>query len=174
MFLGYNFEFFMFEISNLWFVRNEFLSHTVNFGIGSAYFKDPRSTFSECSDPWLGLLYKVCSLFVAIWKRNKWFWLTIDGFPFFGGWGSAYSLKKLGEGINASPKKTEIGKVECLLIVDYLFLWKSKKYYYSRYIQEEQVALYTQFFEEGFWVNLRLSGIQYNTLKKKWESGSNF
>lgn len=52
----------------------------------------------------------------------------MDGFPPFGGWGSAYSPKKLGEGINVSPKKTEIGKVECLLIVDYRFLWKSKKY----------------------------------------------
>ena len=42
----------IFEISTLKFIKNEFLTHTVNLRIGSA--------FSEGPDPGPGLLYKVC------------------------------------------------------------------------------------------------------------------
>ena len=42
----------MFEISTLEFVKNEFLTHTVNFGIGPA--------FSDGPGPGPNLLYKVC------------------------------------------------------------------------------------------------------------------
>ena len=44
----------IFEISNLEFVKSEFLTYTVNFGI--------ETTFSKClgSGPGPGLLYKVC------------------------------------------------------------------------------------------------------------------
>ena len=37
----------MFEISTLKFVKNESLTPTVSFGIGSAFSKVPRSAFSE-------------------------------------------------------------------------------------------------------------------------------
>ena len=47
----------MFEISTLEFLKNEILTHTVNFNIGSAFSKDPGCTFSEVSDRGLGLLY---------------------------------------------------------------------------------------------------------------------
>ena len=36
------------------------LTHAVNFGIGSAFSKDPGSSFSEGPGPGLGPLYKVC------------------------------------------------------------------------------------------------------------------
>ena len=39
---------------------NEFLTHAVNFGIGSAFCKGPASTFSEDPGPGPGLLYKIC------------------------------------------------------------------------------------------------------------------
>ena len=42
----------MFEISTLKFIKNESLTHAVNFGIGSA--------FSEGPGPGPGLLHKVC------------------------------------------------------------------------------------------------------------------
>ena len=45
----------IFEVSTLKFVKNESLTHTVNFGVAS--------TFSECLDPGPGPLYKV-SLFI--------------------------------------------------------------------------------------------------------------
>ena len=52
----------IFEISTLRFIISESLTHTVNFGIGSAFSKSPGSTFSK--DPGLGPgpgpLYKVC------------------------------------------------------------------------------------------------------------------
>ena len=53
-----------FEISTLKFVKSEWLFHTVNFGIGSAFSKDPESVFSEGPGSGLGLvpLYKVCRL----------------------------------------------------------------------------------------------------------------
>ena len=41
----------MFEISTLKFIKNESLTHTVNFGIGSAFSKGPT--------PGRGPLYKV-------------------------------------------------------------------------------------------------------------------
>ena len=41
----------MFEICTLKFIKNESLTHTVNFGIGSA--------FSKCPTPGPGPLYKV-------------------------------------------------------------------------------------------------------------------
>ena len=52
----------IFEISTLKCVKNESLTHMVNFGIGSAFFKGPWSTFSEgpCLVP--GPFYKVCRL----------------------------------------------------------------------------------------------------------------
>ena len=48
----------IFEISTLEFVKNEFLTHTVNFGIGSAYFQGP------C--PGLAPLYKVCPIILLL------------------------------------------------------------------------------------------------------------
>ena len=50
----------IFEINTLQFVKNESLTHTVNFGIGSAFSKGPGSAFSEDSGPGPGPLYKVC------------------------------------------------------------------------------------------------------------------
>ena len=52
----------IFEISTLKFVENEFLTHTVNFGIGSAFSKSPGSPFSEGPGPGLGPLYEVCHI----------------------------------------------------------------------------------------------------------------
>ena len=54
----------IFEISTLEFVKNESLTHTMNFGIGSAFSKGPGSTFSEGlgPGPGPGPLYKVCLL----------------------------------------------------------------------------------------------------------------
>ena len=52
----------IFEISTLKFVENEFLTHTVNLGIGSAFSKSPGSPFSEGLGPAPGLLYKVCHI----------------------------------------------------------------------------------------------------------------
>ena len=37
----------IFETNTLEFVTNEFLTHTVNFDIGSAFPKIPKSVFSE-------------------------------------------------------------------------------------------------------------------------------
>ena len=39
--------FVIFEISTLEFVKNKSLTHTVNFGIGSAFSQGPGSAFSE-------------------------------------------------------------------------------------------------------------------------------
>ena len=52
----------IFEISTLKFVENEFLTHAVNFGIGSAFSKSPGSPFSEGPGPAPGPLYKVCHI----------------------------------------------------------------------------------------------------------------
>ena len=41
----------IFEISTLKFVKNESLTHAVNFGIGSAFSKSPVSAFSEGPGP---------------------------------------------------------------------------------------------------------------------------
>ena len=50
----------IFEISTLELVKNEFLSHTVNFGIGFAFSKGPRSTFFQGLGSGPGQLHKVC------------------------------------------------------------------------------------------------------------------
>ena len=52
----------IFEISTLKFVKAESLTHTVNFGIGSAFSEGPGSAFSEGSGPGPGPgpLSKVC------------------------------------------------------------------------------------------------------------------
>ena len=50
----------IFEIRTLKFVKNESLTHTVNFGIGSAFSKGPGSTFFDDPRPGPGPLYKVC------------------------------------------------------------------------------------------------------------------
>ena len=49
-----------FEISILTFLKNEFLTNTVNFGIGSAFSKGPGSAFFDCPDP--GQFYKAYPL----------------------------------------------------------------------------------------------------------------
>ena len=41
----------MFEVSILEFVKSEYLTHTVNFGIGSTFVKIPGSAFSEGPGP---------------------------------------------------------------------------------------------------------------------------
>ena len=41
----------IFEINTLKFVKNESLTHAVNFGIGSAFSKSPVSAFSEGPGP---------------------------------------------------------------------------------------------------------------------------
>ena len=52
----------IFDISTLKFNHNESLTHSVNFGIGSAFSKVPGSTFSEGLGPGRGPLYKVYQL----------------------------------------------------------------------------------------------------------------
>ena len=52
----------IFQISTLKFVMSESLTHTVNFGIGSAFPKGPESAFSEGLGAGPGPLYKVCRL----------------------------------------------------------------------------------------------------------------
>ena len=47
------------EISTLEFRKNEFLTHAVNFGIGSTFSKGPGSSFSEAPGSGTGPLYKV-------------------------------------------------------------------------------------------------------------------
>ena len=60
VFLGQNFKkgIVIFEISTLKLVLRESLTHTVNFGMGSAFSEGPGSAF--CKDPGPGPLYKVC------------------------------------------------------------------------------------------------------------------
>ena len=48
------------EISTLEFVSNEFLTHTVNFGVGSGFCKCPGSAFFECPRLGPGQINKVC------------------------------------------------------------------------------------------------------------------
>ena len=50
----------IFEISTLEFVKNESLTYTVIFGIGSTFSKVPWSAFSETRGPGPGPLYKAC------------------------------------------------------------------------------------------------------------------
>ena len=49
---------------HLEFVKHESLTHTINFGIGSAFSKGLRSAFSEGLGP--GPLYKACHLCVVL------------------------------------------------------------------------------------------------------------
>ena len=49
----------IFEINTLEFVKVEFLTHRVNFCIGSAFSKGPVFTFSEIPGPGPGPLCKV-------------------------------------------------------------------------------------------------------------------
>ena len=62
IFLGKNFKktIVIFEISTLKFVKNESLTHTVNFSIGLAFSKDSGSTFSDSLRRVPGLPYRVC------------------------------------------------------------------------------------------------------------------
>ena len=55
----------MFKINTLEFVKNKFLTHAVNFRIGSAISNVPVSAFSEEPDPDPGLFYKVCSCLLS-------------------------------------------------------------------------------------------------------------
>ena len=48
----------IFEINTLRFVKIEFLTHTVNFGMGSAFSRGPGFAFFQ--GPASGPLYKVC------------------------------------------------------------------------------------------------------------------
>ena len=50
----------IFEISTPEFAKNESLTHTINFGIGSTFSKVAGSAFSEGPDLGPGPLYKVC------------------------------------------------------------------------------------------------------------------
>ena len=50
----------IFEINTLKVVISEFLNHTVDFGIGSAFSKGRGSIFSVGPGPGSGPLYKVC------------------------------------------------------------------------------------------------------------------
>ena len=54
----------MSEISTLELVKNESLTHTMNFGIGSAFSKGLGSAFSEGPGP--GPLYNVCPKYARI------------------------------------------------------------------------------------------------------------
>ena len=55
----------MFKINTLEFVKNKFLTHAVNFRIGSAISNVPVSAFSEEPGPDPGLFYKVCSCLLS-------------------------------------------------------------------------------------------------------------
>ena len=54
------------EMSALEFLKNESLTHTVNFGIGFSFSKGPWSRFHEGPGPGPGLLYKICPLITAL------------------------------------------------------------------------------------------------------------
>ena len=50
----------IFEISTFKFVKNESLTHTMNFGVGSTFSKGLGSAFSESPGLGPGPLYKIC------------------------------------------------------------------------------------------------------------------
>ena len=52
----------IFEISTFEFVKNEFLTHTMDFGIGSAFSKGPGSAFSQGQGPGLGYFIKYANI----------------------------------------------------------------------------------------------------------------
>ena len=49
----------IYEVSTLEFLKNEFLNHSVNFGVGFAFSKSRAPAFSEGLGPGPGPLYKV-------------------------------------------------------------------------------------------------------------------
>ena len=51
--------------------KTNFLTHTVNFGIGSTYSKGVGSAFSEVPSPGLGKLCKVCQFYLYLSNKNK-------------------------------------------------------------------------------------------------------
>ena len=51
--------------------KTNFLTHTVNFGIGSTYSKGIGSAFSEVPSPGLGKLCKVCQFYLYLSNKNK-------------------------------------------------------------------------------------------------------
>ena len=59
------------EISNPEFLKNESLTHTVNFGIGSTFSKGLESGFSKSRGLGPGPLYKVCRRRVIIFRKRK-------------------------------------------------------------------------------------------------------
>ena len=59
----------IFEISTLEFFKTEFLAHTLNFGIGSAFSKGAKPNLSEGLVPGFGSLYKVCQQ--CTWKPTR-------------------------------------------------------------------------------------------------------
>ena len=63
----------MYEISTLKFVKNESLTPTVKFGIGSTFSKDPGFAFSEGLGPSPGPLCKVCHI---LWTNCQTAWLV--------------------------------------------------------------------------------------------------
>ena len=54
----------IFEVSKLKFVKSQFLTHTVSFGIELSFSKGPGSVFPESPGLGLGLFYKVYLFFV--------------------------------------------------------------------------------------------------------------
>ena len=52
----------IFEIGTFKFVKNEFLAHAVNFGIGPDFTFGPGFGFSEGPSPGSGLVYEVCPI----------------------------------------------------------------------------------------------------------------
>ena len=55
----------IFGITTFKFVKNEFLTHTLNFGVGSTFPKGPGSAFAEGPGPGPSPLYKVCPYFIG-------------------------------------------------------------------------------------------------------------
>ena len=53
----------IFEVNTPEFVKNEILTHTIDFGVRSVSSKGPRSAFSVDPGPSPGLLYNACHLF---------------------------------------------------------------------------------------------------------------
>ena len=60
--------------------KRVFLTHTVNFGIGTTYSKGTGSAFSEVPSPGLGPLYKVSQFYLYLSNKNK---IQVSCFYFF-------------------------------------------------------------------------------------------
>ena len=56
----------LFKISTFEFVKLEFLNHSGNFDIGSAFSKGAKFAFSEGPGAHSGPLYKVCLIFLSL------------------------------------------------------------------------------------------------------------